>query len=227
MPCVFITGANRGLGLEFTRQYAADGWRVIATCRDPGGADELKALDGDIRIEAMDVTDGGSVAKTRDALGRETIDLLINNAGVYGPRDMGRDDMDYDAWAEVLAINTMAPLRVAAAFKDNVQRSDLKTIISISSILGSIENTGEGKNYIYRSSKAALNMVMKTLSADLEEDGIRVVMFHPGWVQTDMGGSKAPVTAEDSISGMRTAIAGLTDADNGKFFVYDGSHMPW
>ncbi len=227
MPTVFITGANRGLGLEFTRQYAADGWRVIATCRDPDKADGLKALDGDIRIYAMDVTDAVSVAAAGQALGGEAIDLLINNAGVYGPRDMGGDDMDYDAWAGVLAINAMAPLRVATAFKDNVQASDLKTIITISSLLGSIDNAGVGKDYIYRSSKAAVNMVMKTLSANLESEGLCVVMLHPGWVQTDMGGAEATVTPEDSIAGMRSVIAGLTMADNGKFFTYDGSAMAW
>jgi len=227
MPSVFITGANRGLGLEFARQYAAAGWRVIATCREPDEAADLNALDGNIQVESMDVTDQASVDMVKTALDGQTIDLLINNAGVYGPRSKGRDDMDYDAFADVLAINSMAPLRVAAAFKDNVEASTQKTIVTISSILGSIGNSSENKDYIYRTSKAAVNMVMKTLSVDLEEDGIQVVVFHPGWVQTDMGGEKAPVIPEDSISGMRGVIAGLSDADSGKFFVYDGSSMPW
>jgi len=227
MPSVFITGANRGLGLEFARQYAAAGWRVIATCREPDEAADLNALDGNIQVESMDVTDQASVDMVKTALDGQIIDLLINNAGVYGPRGMGRDDMDYDAFANVLAINSMAPLRITAAFKDNVEASTQKTIVTISSILGSIGNSSENKDYIYRTSKAAVNMVMKTLSVDLEEDGIRVVVFHPGWVQTDMGGEKAPVIPEDSISGMRGVIAGLSDADSGKFFVYDGSSMPW
>lgn len=227
MPTVLITGANRGLGLEFARQYAGDGWRVIATCRDPGGAADLKELDGDVRVLEMDVTNDASVGKTRDSLDGEDIDLLINNAGIYGQRDMTPDNVDYDTWANVMTINTMAPLRVAAAFKGNLLAGHLKTIITLSSILGSIDTSHPNKDYIYRSSKAAVNMVMKTLSAEWEDEGFRVVLFHPGWVQTDMGGPKAPVTPEESISGMRAVIAGLTDADNGKFYTYDGSPMAW
>ena len=227
MPAVFITGASRGLGLEFASQYAKEGWHVIATCRNPAEANALKSIEGDVRIETLDVVDGKSVSALKSSLGNEAIDVLSNNAGIFGPRNPTLDPMDYDAWDEALRTNTMAPLRIIAAFAPNVARSGLKTIVTLSSILGSIAENSAGGDYIYRSSKAAVNAVMKSLSIDLAGEGIRVVLLHPGWVQTDMGGSEAAIAPPESVTGMRAVIAGLTESDSGRFFNYDGTEVPW
>lgn len=223
MPTVLITGANRGLGLEFTRQYAADGWHVIACCRKPAEASALKKIKGEVTIEALDVANDGDIAKFAKKLKGEAIDLLINNAGIYGPRS----GSDTDAWLEVIRVNTVAPFRMAEAFAPHVARSKQKTIVNITSVMGSIASNESGGSPIYRSSKAALNMVMKGLSQELKSRGVTVAVFHPGWVKTDMGGAGAPVAIPDSIGGLRKAIAKLKPADTGKFFNYDGKPLPW
>jgi len=227
MPTVLITGANRGLGLEFARQYAADGWHVIATCRDPANARDLKKMDGSIEIHALDVTDHAQVQDLARTLKRKAIDLLLNSAGIYGPRPVPFGDVDYEAWAEVFNVNAMAPLKVCECFVDHVARSDLKLMVAVSSRMGSIGGNDTGASYIYRSSKAALNQVMKTLSIDLAPREITVVVLHPGWVRTDMGGPSAQIDALESVTGMHKVIAGLDRADNGRFFNYDGTEIPW
>ncbi|NQU60277.1 MAG: SDR family oxidoreductase [Rhodospirillales bacterium] len=227
MPTVFITGANRGLGLEFARQYAADGWRVIATCRDPGKANDLKAVEGDVIIETLDVDDTAAAKKLADNLDDGAIDVLINNAGIYGPREEGLDNIDYAAWEKVLHTNVLSPMAVTAAFAGKVAASEHKTIAVLSSILASIESNVAGGKYIYRSSKAAVNAIFKSLSIDLGGQGIKVVMLHPGWAKTDMGGPKAAVDIPDSVTGLRAVLAKLTDADNGGFFTYEGKTLPW
>ncbi len=226
MPTILITGANRGIGLEFCRSYAADGWQVHACCRHPEKAKALKNLDGDITRHRLDVTDGLRVAGLSRELAGEPIDLLLNNAGIYGPR-VGFGETDYDDWAEVLKINTIAPLRMAERFVDQVAASERKIIASVSSLMGSIGRNEGGGKYIYRSSKAALNMVAKSLSVDLAPRGITVAVFHPGWVQTDMGGAEADVTTAESVAGMRKTLDRLTAADSGGFFNYDGTEIPW
>ena len=226
MPNVLITGANRGIGLEFARSFAADGWRVHACCRQPDKAAALKALAGEVDLHRLDVTDGLQVAGLARELADRPIDLLLNNAGIYGPRT-GFGETDYDEWGPVFRVNTMAPLRMAERFVVQVARSERRLIANISSKMGSIEDNARGGSYIYRSSKAALNMVVKSLSVDLSGRGITVVAFHPGWVQTDMGGPEAAITAADSVAGMRAVIERLGPADNGKFFNYDGSEIPW
>ncbi len=227
MPTVLITGANRGLGLEFARQYSNDGWRVIATCRDPAKAETLRAIEGGLRIEALDVDDGASVASLAEKLKGESIDVLINNAGVYGPRGLTARTMDYEAWGQVLCTNTMSPFRVSAAFTPHVVKSQKKVIATISSRLGSMGENQEGRRYIYRSSKAALNAVMKGLAIDLADVGIKMVLLHPGWASTDMGGPNAPVKADESVTGMRRVIAGLKDGETGVFIAYDGAALSW
>ncbi|NIA72142.1 SDR family oxidoreductase [Pelagibius litoralis] len=226
MPNVLITGANRGLGLEFVRSFAADGWRVHACARNIEKAKKVKALSGDVICHKLDVTNGLKVASLARELADEPLDLLINNAGVYGPRT-GFGETDYEEWASVLQVNTMAPLRVVERFVGVLEKSAGKTIVNISSRMGSIASNSSGSSYIYRSSKAALNMVTRGLSVDLGPKGFTVISFHPGWVQTDMGGESADIPAEDSIAGMRKVIAGLTPEDNGKFFNYDGSEIDW
>ena len=219
MPTVLITGASRGIGREFANQYAADGWRVISTCRDPG------QVDGE--AHALDVTDAASVAALGQAMAGETIDLLINNAGIYGPRNLPYDALDYDAWEQVLRTNLMGPMRVAAALAGPVMVSQQKKMVFISSKVGSITDNTSGGSYIYRSSKTALNMAVKSLSLDLSGKGVITLMLHPGWVQTDMGGPSGLVDTKTSVSGMR-AIIDHADADHsGRFFNYDGSELPW
>jgi NAD(P)-dependent dehydrogenase (short-subunit alcohol dehydrogenase family) len=227
MPTVLITGANRGLGLEFARQYGADGWRVIATCRDPAHATALKGLDGDVHVHALDVTDHARIHALAKTLKREAIDVLLNNAGVYGPRPAPHGNVDYAAWGEVFRVDAMAPLTVSEGFVDHVARSDLKRMVAITSRMGSIADNDSGGSYIYRSSKAALNAVMKNLSVDLRPRGITVVVVHPGWVKTDMGGPSALIEPEESVSAMRKVIAGLTMEDTGRFFNYDGPEISW
>ena len=227
MPSVLITGANRGLGLEFTRQYAADGWRVFAACRDPAGARDLAAVEGDVSAETLDVDDGLQVAALANKLSGQPIDVLINNAGIYGPKDVTRDTVDYDAWGQVFRTNAMSPLAVSAAFAANVAQGGQKKIITLSSIMGSIAENDSSGDFIYRSSKAAVNAVMKSLAGDLKSEGITVVVLHPGWVRTDMGGPDASIEAPESVTGMRAVIAGLKESDSGRFLNYDGTEIPW
>ncbi len=230
MPTVLITGANRGIGLALARGYAAEGWRVHACCRNPDKAKDLKALQAEagdrLAVHRLDVTDGLMVAGLARELAEEAIDLLINNAGVSGPRG-GFGEIDHDRWQPVFAVNAFAPLRVAERFVEQVARSERKLIVNISSKMGSIAENASGNSIIYRASKAALNQVSKCLSVALAPRGITVILFHPGWVSTDMGGTEAPVTPEDSAAGIRAVIEGVTPADNGRFFNYDGEALPW
>ena len=224
MTTIMITGASRGLGLEFARQFYNEECRVIATCRSPEDANELNAI-GDIDVHALDVTDDKSVTTLADKLRGENIDILINNAGVIGQRD-GFGRIDYDIWAETMDTNVFGPMRVAEAFRDNVMNSEKKQMIFITSRMGSITEAVPNA-YVYRSSKAALNMAVKCLSGELAEQGLIAVLFHPGHVQTDMGGQAAPVTPQKSIEGMKNQIVGLTRDDNGRFLSYDGHQIPW
>ena len=224
MTTIMITGASRGLGLEFARQFYNEECRVIATCRSPKDANELNAI-GDIAVHALDVTDDKSVTTLADKLRGENIDILINNAGVIGQRD-GFGRIDYDIWAKTMDTNVFGPMRVAEAFRDNVMNSYKKQMIFITSRMGSITEAVPNA-YVYRSSKAALNMAVKCLSAELGEQGLIAVLFHPGHVQTDMGGQAAPVTPQQSIEGMKNQIVALTRDDNGRFLSYDGRQIPW
>ncbi len=226
MPTVLITGAGRGLGLEFAKQYADDGWTVHAACREPEAAAALRGLGGGVRLARLDVTSAEQVAELAGDLRGEAIDLLLNNAGIYGPREYALGQIDYAAWAEVLRVNTLAPLRVAAAFTEHVAMSGQKRMAFVTSRMGSIEqNSGGG--YIYRSSKAALNAAVKSLAIDLAPRGVTAVVIHPGWVRTDMGGAGATIAPAESVAGMRRVFAGLTPDDGGRFFDYDGSSLPW
>ncbi|MDH5556096.1 MAG: SDR family oxidoreductase [Alphaproteobacteria bacterium] len=221
MPTVLITGASRGIGGEFARQYAADGWRVIATCRNPD------SYDGAGEVHALDVADADSVGALGKAMAGEKIDLLINNAGIYGPRNLPFDALDYDAWEQVLRINLMGPMRVAAALAGPVMSSQKKKMVFISSKVGSISDNTSGGSYIYRSSKTALNIAVKSLSLDISEKGVICLLLHPGWVQTDMGGASAPIDMTTSVSGMRAVIERAGAAESGRFFNYDGTSLPW
>jgi NAD(P)-dependent dehydrogenase (short-subunit alcohol dehydrogenase family) len=224
-----ITGANRGLGLEFARQYAAAGYRVFATARDPSATSELKQLTqarGKLSIHQLDVARPDTITALARELAGEPIDILLNNAGVQGGRRQSFGDIDYDAWEQALRINVFGPMRVCEAFIDNVAKSERKLLVAISSGMGSISDSSGG-SYIYRTSKAALNMVMHNLALDLRPRGILSVVINPGWVQTDMGGRSAPTSPEDSIRAMRQVFDRLTPDDSGKFLNYRGGGYDW
>tara|TARA_B100000315_G_scaffold259183_1_gene314103 strand:+ start:1515 stop:2198 length:684 start_codon:yes stop_codon:yes gene_type:complete len=227
MPTVLITGANRGLGLEFARQYAAAGWQVLATCRDPQSATELNAVAGEIQVLPLDVSDFLAIETVSRILHAEKIDLLLNNAGLPGSRAAAFGETDYEDWSEVFRVNTQAPLKMAECFVEQVANSDKKLIVSLTSRLGSIGENTEGEQYIYRSTKAALNAINKSMSVDLAGRGITTVVIHPGWARTDMGGPNAAVDPADSVTGMRSIIDKLTPADAGNIFSYNGSSIDW
>lgn len=231
MPTVLVTGANRGLGLEFARQYAAEGWQVLAACRAPDAAADLQALaaaSGErIRVLGMNVTDTASVRTAAAALKGEAIDLLLNNAGVGGPPGQQLGNLDYAAWARVLDTNTLGPMRVVEALLENVAKGNRKQIVTITSAMGSIEDNASGGRYAYRSSKAAVNMVMKSLAIDLAPRGITCLMVHPGWVRTDMGGPGGKITPAESVRALRSLIESIKPEDSGKFLNYDGKPYPW
>lgn len=227
MSTVLITGANRGLGLEFARQYAVDGWRVLATCRDPNDADALNALDGKVEVSALDITDHGQIQALAKSLRKETIDILLNNAGIYGPRPSKLGGIDYNAWEEVMRVNVLSPMKVTESFRDHLAGSELKKIAFMSSKMGSMGDNSSGASYTYRSSKAALNAAAKSLSVDLKSRGIAVAILHPGWVRTDMGGPGGLIDAPESVSGLRRVIDDLSLGTTGRFSNYDGTEIPW
>ncbi len=228
---VLVTGANRGLGLEFVRQYAEDGWRVLAACRAPDAAKELQELASRhperIRILAIDVLNAAGVKKAAASLRDEPIDLLLNNAGVGSPRGQKIGSLDYAAWAGVLDANVLGPARMVEAFVENVAKGRDKRIVTVTSLMGSIADNSSGGSYAYRSSKAAVNAAMKSFSIDLAPRGITCVVVHPGWVRTDMGGAGGKLSPEESVRSLRALIASLKPKDSGKFFNVDGKELPW
>jgi NAD(P)-dependent dehydrogenase (short-subunit alcohol dehydrogenase family) len=228
---MLITGANRGIGLEFVRQYAADGWQVHACCRSPENAEHLHRLaDGNPRIhlQRLDVTDFVRIRQLADTLATEPVDLLISNAGVHLERGIGGfGNIDPALWDQELRVNTIAPLLLAQTFVEHVASSVQKKLVFITSKMGSMADNGSGGAYLYRSSKAALNAVAKSLSIDLAPRGIVVGLLHPGWVKTDMGGPHAWITPQQSVAGMRQVIDRLSFADSGTFYAYDGQVVPW
>ena len=227
MPTVFVTGCSRGIGLELARQYAADGWTVLATVRDAVGAEAVAQLDGDVSVFDLDISDPASIAILSERTRGAAIDLLINNAALYGPRATKLGAIHYPAWHDVLTANTLGPIRVVEAFLDHLRAGEGRTIVSLTSKAGSIADNRSGGGYIYRSSKAALNAAMKSVAVDLAPEGFRVAVLHPGWVRTDMGGPNALIDTAVSVAGMRRVIEELTPADSGRFFNYDGKEIPW
>ncbi|HBT41669.1 MAG: SDR family oxidoreductase [Alphaproteobacteria bacterium] len=228
MPTVFITGANRGIGLEMARQYGADGWSVIATCRNPIAPGELATIQGDIRVHGLDVADHRQVDRLAGEMAGTKIDLLINNAGVYGDRNYGYQDIDYMDWEQSFRINTMAPLKVAGAFLPLVAANGGGMIATVSSVLSSIaESSPNSASYAYRTSKAAVNMAMHVFAEEVRAQNVAVVLLHPGWVQTDMGGAAAAIDARTSVTGIRKVLADAGMAESGRLFAYDGREIPW
>lgn len=220
MPTVLITGANRGLGLEFARQYAADGWTVLATARNPQAADALAAAGAE--IHAYDATDPSALDRLQADMGDRAIDVLIANAGVLGPQQFDREQ-----WSETFLANVIAPTELALRLKPNVLASDQRKMVALSSILGSIAANDSGGILAYRSSKAALNAAWRSLAIDWKDSRLTLAMIHPGWVQTDMGGPGAQIDPQTSIRGYRKVIAGLTTQDSGAFLDYQGNRLDW
>jgi len=227
MSTVLVTGAGRGIGLEFARQYAADGWTVLATVRDAAKGAALAALGRQVEVHLLDVSDRAAIAKLARELGDRAIDTLICNAGIYGDKPKQEfGAVDWAEWEAVLKTNVMAPLALAEAFVDHVARSERKLIVMMTSQMASTEEASGGA-YIYRSSKAALNNVTKNLAEDLASRGVTVVAMDPGWVKTDMGGTSAPLTPEYSVRNMRKIFAKAGRRQTGHYLRYDGATHPW
>lgn len=229
-PNVLIIGANRGLGLEWTRQWLARNANVYATARRPDEARTLKQLQqetGDrLSIHQADVASDESIRRLADELDSLSLDILIHNAGVGG-RD-GLANLDTDNVLHVFNTNSVGALRTVRAFRKHLQRaSGPAKVALITSLMGSIDDNRSGGSYAYRMSKAALNMAGKSMSVDLAEDGIDVIILHPGWVQTDMGGAAARLTPEESVSGMMQMLDKLTPELSGTFWHTDGRQLPW
>jgi len=218
MPTVLITGANRGIGLEFARQYSADGWDVVATAREHGP--EIDALN--VRVERLDMRDLDAIAGFGERL--DSLDLLIANAGTYGPRSP-RSAEEGEEWLETFAVNTVGPYLLAQSVLPLVAAREGK-LIAITSRMGSIDDNTSGGYIAYRSSKTALNSAWKSLALD-NRGRVVCAVLHPGWVQTRMGGSSAPLEPEDSVAQMRKVIDGLGPDDSGGFFSHDGSEIAW
>jgi NAD(P)-dependent dehydrogenase (short-subunit alcohol dehydrogenase family) len=229
-PTILITGANRGIGLKLSEQFAEDGWQVLACCRNPADAGELQALSDKglaIEIHALDVTNYEQMAALAGQLGDRPIDILLNNAGIYGSKGTGFGDIEAQEWRQVLEVNTIAPLMLVQAFVEQVAASRQKLVAVIGSKVGSIADNTSGGSYIYRSSKTAVNQVVKSLSIDLADRGISVISLHPGWVQTEMGGPNAEISTDESVSGLKNILQTAGLGQSGQFIEYDGSSIPW
>ncbi|MFK0573151.1 SDR family oxidoreductase [Endozoicomonas sp.] len=227
---VVVTGVSRGLGLELCKQYLSEGAKVYGCCRSPEQSQQLLELKHSagyqFELVPLDITQPGMIQNLQYVI-EEPIDILINNAGIYGPSGLSYDQLTVDPWMEVLRVNTVAPMMVTQALVEKVAESHDKKIIMMSSKMGSMGDNQKGGCYIYRSAKAALNAVGKSLAIDLADRGISVGILNPGWVQTDMGGSSALIDSETSIRGIRKVIEQLSLKSSGHFISYDGSLITW
>jgi len=230
MATVLVTGANRGLGLEFTRQYLAEGHAVIAVCRDPSRAKDLQSVargpKAALTLVAADVTDGDSVRRAAGEV-QGAVDILINCAGVIGARGQRLGSIDYEDWRHVLDVNLMGPARMCEAFLEHVVRSERRITVTITSGMGSLADNTSGGSIPYRTSKAAVNMLMRSAAIDLKSRGITCVVVNPGWVKTDMGGPNATLSPQESVSALRRLIERLGPGDSGRFYNHDGREYAW
>jgi len=224
MGNVLITGANRGIGLALTQQYVANGHSVIACVRDPASADALK-MDN-VTVEQMDLGDPASITAAAGRVGAQPIDVLINNAGATGGEAQALDNLDIEAWHQALDVNTIGPLIVARDFKNNLAASGNGKLMTLTSQLAA-STWPMGGMYIYGSTKAGVSRAFVSLSIDWKDEPISVGLMHPGWVQTDMGGPHAEITAEESASGIISVIDSMTKADSGKFWKWNGEQHPF
>lgn len=220
----FVTGANRGIGLEFARQLSARGDRVLATCRDPARAAELASVAS--RVVRLDLTDPASLGALPPELGEQPVDVLICNAGVSA-EGKSVATLDGAELRRVLDVNAVAPILVAQALLPALRRGSRKLVCNITSQLGSIANNTGGSTYAYRASKAALNMLTVSMANELRPEGFTCVAVHPGWVRTDMGGPNATLAPDEAVRSMLSVLDKLSPASTGRFLNYDGAPMPW
>ena len=228
---ILITGASRGIGLEMVRYGMEKDWRVYACCRHPQQADALLKLaqlaNGRVSVHVVDMTELATIQALAYELRADAIDMLINNAGIYGSPDNRFGKVDVASWQQTFMVNCIAPYKMAESLIENLRMGQARTIACLSSKMGSMADNGSGGSYIYRSSKAALNAVVKSLSVDLRAEAIKAVALHPGWVKTEMGGPNAEISTRESVSRMMSHLQQLTLADSGRFIDIDGSDIPW
>ncbi len=230
MHTILITGSNRGIGLELVKQYAELGWQVFACCRSPESADALNQLaqsHDTVSIHPLDITDSQQINALSTSLKSTPIDILFNNAGIYGQSDAVFGNTDEKIWLDTFRVNTIAPVKVTEAFIEQVANSHLKIIATMSSKMGSMADNGSGGSYVYRSSKAALNAAFVSAAIDLKPRGIKVAILHPGWVKTDMGGPNAEISTQTCVKQLRQTLENLSSETSGRFFEIDGSIIPW
>ena len=225
MTTILITGAGRGIGFELARQSVEKGWNVIGSVRTVEAQRELAQKLPQIAVLNFDVTDHKAIEKVANAF-HSPIDVLVNNAGVIGPDVQSILEMDFDGFAETMAINVMAPLKIAQVFLPLLKQGNNPLLVNISSKMGRMEFAASDR-IAYRASKAALNKITQGLATDLKEDGITCIAMHPGWVQSDMGGAGADITPQQSASGILEVIQSVTLEDSGKFFDWDGVSRSW
>jgi NAD(P)-dependent dehydrogenase (short-subunit alcohol dehydrogenase family) len=228
---VLITGTSRGIGLEMVKYGIEHNWRIFACCRHPQQADSLfslaKLANGRVSVHVADMYELATIQALSYELRNDAIDILINNAGIYGSDKNKFGHVDVQSWINTFQVNSIAPLKVAEALIEQVRMGDKKIIACISSKMGSMGDNGSGGSYIYRSSKAALNAVVKSMSIDLEQDGIKCVALHPGWVKTEMGGPNAEITTQECVTSLFNIMLSLEAKDSGRFIDIDGTTIPW
>lgn len=231
MRTVLITGANRGLGLALAVRFADEGWFVHATYRQGANREQLEAVAQEhsscFKLHALDITDPQQAHALSTKLADSPIDLLINNAGIWGCPNMALGELASAPWLETFRTNTIAPMILTQALLPSLLKSEMKCIVAISSDMASMTLNDQGSTYYYRSSKAALNANFKSLSCDLKAQGVTVCMVHPGWLKTDMGGPNAPISAEEGAKGVYQLLAKADHGYNGRFIRCDGSDLPW
>jgi len=228
---VLITGASRGIGVEMVKYGIEQNWRLFACCRHPQQADALLSLaklaNGRVSVHVVDMDELATIQALAYELRNEAIDILVNNAGVYGSDNNRFGNVDVASWLNTFQVNSIAPLKVAEALIEQLRMGDKKIIACMTSKMGSMADNGSGNSYIYRSSKAALNAVVKSLSIDLRDDGIKCVALHPGWVKTDMGGPNAKISTRESVTRLFDIMLKLEENDSGRFIDIDGADIPW
>jgi len=231
VPTLFVTGANRGIGLALTRRYVENGWTAIATCRNPEEAQDLQDLASSaperVEVYPLSVTDWGGIRNLAERLSGRPIDMLVNNAGVRRMNAYHLGDIDVDGFMRSVEVNALGALKVSEAFRPHLARSKNALLVMMSSSLGSIAKNRQGGDYSYRASKAAMNAVMRSLAVDLNGDGTTVVSVHPGWVRTDMGGRQASLSPEESAAAIQRVLEGVTPDNTGSFLRYDGREDPF
>jgi len=228
MPSILISGSSRGLGLEFARQYARDGWRVYATCRNPEQADRLHALGAaNISLHQLDVSSEESIRTLAAEMHGVPIDIVLANAGINEPRAVTPETVTRADWLDVINVNTFAPLALVGALKANLLAGEQKKAVAMSSLMGSIGSNTWGTQYVYRASKSALNALWRNLSVDWKPDGIICALMRPGFVKTEMTNFTGDLLPEETVTGMRAVLSGLTMAGSGCYHSYDGTQLPW